>query len=208
MKIKTPFFTLEIEVLFLIIILVAILSTTFRNYISSYFICYLFILFHELSHMFLAAVLGKEIDNFKFSVSGVSIRFKYNSIQTYKLKTLQEIFIYLAGPFSNLFLAMLFSNNSMIFQINLFLALINLLPIYPLDGYNILKSILNNKYNIKNTLLFLSIVSKIMFILLTVLAIIQIILFKNPSILIFLIYVYIIDQANKKYKGILKYNIC
>ena len=75
MKIKTPFFIIEIEILFFIILLVSLFSITFRNYLANYFICYFFIIFHELSHMFVGTIFGEEIELFKFSVSGVSIRF-------------------------------------------------------------------------------------------------------------------------------------
>ena len=197
MKIKTPFFTLEIEDIFLIVVLVTILSPTFRCYIDNYFVCYLFILFHELSHMLLACIFGKEIDSFRFSVCGVNLRFKYSSFNVNSLKKSQEILIYVIGPFSNILLAMLFSNNLMIFQINLFLAAINFLPLYPLDGYNIIKIILKSKKNNKNKTYILNIVTNTIYTFLFVMSFFQIILIKNPSILIFLIYVILISKNNK-----------
>lgn len=200
MNIKTPLLNIEIEPLFLTVIFITILSSIFRQYITSYFICYLFIFFHELSHMFVASILAKEIDKFKFSISGVSIKFKENSyFKNKKIENIKNMAIYFAGPLSNLLLAYLFKSNKMIFNINIFLALVNLLPIFPLDGYNILKNIffiMNGKENkIKNIFKIIYIIT---FVIVLSFAIIQIIITKNPSIFIFLIYIYIINQKNNK----------
>lgn len=201
MKIHTPFFTLEIEYLFLIILLINIFSEYFRKYIYSYFICYLFILFHELAHMLVATLFGKEIEKFKLSISGVNITIKkdYNINRNNYLK---NIIIFLAGPISNIILAFLFKNNTMIYQVNIFLAIINLFPIYPLDGYNILLNTLRclKKVNISKSNLFMEYVSNTLFLLLMFLSIYQALVLKNISILIFLLYVFVINQNRKKDK--------
>ena len=212
MKIRTPFFTLEIEYLFLIILLINIFSEHFRKYIYSYFICYLFILFHELAHMLVATLFGKEIDTFKVSISGVNISLK-KDYTAKKSNFFVNIIIFLAGPLSNIFLALLFKNNIMIYQINIFLAIINLLPIYPLDGYNILINILKGIFNVNvsNSNIFMKYINNIFFLLLLVISIYQIIIFKNISILIFLIYIFLINQNRKKdgiYENILSKAIC
>ena len=143
MKIKTPFFIIEFEIMFLIVFFSFILSNEIKKILFSFYMCYLFIIFHELSHMFVATILGKEIKLFKFSLAGVNICFSnLNKLSIYK-----EILIYLAGPVSNIVLATLFQYNKMIFEVNLSLAIINLIPIFPLDGYNILYNILRNLNN-------------------------------------------------------------
>lgn len=210
MKIKTPFLVLEIEILFIIVIFISIFSSTFFDYILNYFICYSFILFHELSHMFMASVFGKEIDIFKFSISGVNIKFKEESNKK-NINILKEILIYIVGPFSNVFLAMLLKNNIMIFQMNLFLAFINILPIYPLDGYNILRNILYIFFSKKKSNIILECTNKFVFIIMLVIALLQVIFLKNPSIIIFSIYIFFINQNSKKdrrYKEILDTIIC
>ena len=85
----------------------------------------------------------------------------------------------------------------MVFEINIFLAIVNLLPIYPLDGYNILKNILllKNKY-IEDRILD-NIESAFMSILFVV-AIFQFVLTTNISIFIFVLYVYMLKQIGKK----------
>lgn len=210
MKIKTPFLVLEIEILFIIVIFISIFSSTFFDYILNYFICYSFILFHELSHMFMASVFGKEIDIFKFSISGVNIKFKEESNKK-KINILKEILIYIVGPFSNVFLAMLLKNNIMIFQMNLFLAFINILPIYPLDGYNILRNIFYIFFSKKKSNIILECTNKFVFIIMLVIALLQVIFLRNPSIIIFSIYIFFINQNSRKdrrYKEILDTIIC
>ena len=210
MKIKTPFLVLEIEILFIIVIFISIFSSTFFDYILNYFICYSFILFHELSHMFMASVFGKEIDIFKFSISGVNIKFKEESNKK-NINILKEILIYIVGPFSNVFLAKLLKNNIMIFQMNLFLAFINILPIYPLDGYNILRNIFYIFFSKKKSNIILECTNKFVFIIMLVIALLQVIFLKNPSIIIFYIYIFFINQNSKKdrrYKEILDTIIC
>lgn len=210
MKIKTPYFTLEIEILFIITLLISIFSLNFRNYLSNYYICYLFILFHELSHMFVASIFGKEINKFKLSLSGVNISFKEEYLNSMNIFKIKNILIYAAGPLSNILLSILFINNKMIFSINIFLAILNLLPIYPLDGYNILECILNIFFNVEKCNIIIDIISKFLFLLLFILAIFQLIILKNPSILIFLIYIIILNESNKeerKIKQIIKKSV-
>ena len=197
MKIKTPFFIIEFEIMFLIVFFSFILSNEIKKILFSFYMCYLFIIFHELSHMFVATILGKEIKLFKFSLAGVNICFSnLNKFSIYK-----EILIYLAGPVSNIVLATLFQYNKMIFEINLSLTIINLIPIFPLDGYNILYNILRNL----NNNIILEIISGICILILSLFSIIQIIYTKNISILIFLIYIFVIYLNNKKGKKWSKY---
>ena len=69
-----------------------------------------------------------------------------------------NILIYLAGPISNIILALVFYRIRFIFEINLSLAIINLFPIYPLDGYNVLENVFGD--NIKKNI-YLKIIERI-----------------------------------------------
>ena len=194
MKIKTPYFILEFEIIFLIVFFSFLFSNEIRKILFSFYICYLFIIFHELSHMFVAAIFGKEINRFKFSMSGVNISF--NNIK--RLEKYKEILIYLAGPLSNFILAIIFSYNKMIFEINMCFFIINLLPIYPLDGYNIIFNLLRNTRLEKYKNKILKICSNLLLFILYCIAIINIIINKNFSILIFSLYVYFVNINSKK----------
>ena len=134
MYFKNKILNIEIEWLFFLTFLTSIFSLKARNYLKGYFLCYLFILFHELAHIFLAAILGKKIQCLKLSLTGACAKFNYDFNYTRNRKEcIQNIFIYLIGPISNLVLAFIFKKDIMIFQINLVLAFVNLIPIKPLD---------------------------------------------------------------------------
>ncbi|MEG2310632.1 MAG: hypothetical protein RSB76_01435, partial [Clostridia bacterium] len=152
MKINTPYFIIEIEWLLIIVIFITILSPKVETTLQPFFVCYLFILFHELSHVFVASIFGKNMDKFKISLSGVCVSFekrRYEYKNKYKKNDIYDLFIYLAGPISNILLALIFRNNILIFQLNMSLAILNLIPIFPLDGYNIFKSLLQI-FNVEN----------------------------------------------------------
>lgn len=207
MKIKTPYFIIEFEVIFLIVFFSFILSNEIRKVLFSFYICYLFIIFHELAHMLVASIFGKEIKIFKFRLAGVNVCFRnINSLNKYK-----EILIYLAGPLSNIILAIIFSYNKMIFEINLSFAIINLMPIYPLDGYNILLNMLRDTEFNKYKKYILKYFSLIIISLLIITSILQIYLYKNIAILIFSIYLLLLYLSSKKdieLKEILSENRC
>lgn len=201
MKIKTRIINIEIEYLLFIVILISIFSTHFRIYMKLYFIYYLFILFHELSHIFIAALLDKKINSLKFSVAGACAVFN-DEFDVENLKQIiKNIIVYIAGPISNFMLAIFFRYNKMIFEINLFLFIINLIPIFPLDGFKISKNFLLLlkyfrliKFDIE---VFQKILQRIFIFALFIISIIQIIEYYNPTILIFLFYIYIINKQEK-----------
>ena len=193
MKIKTSLFKIEIEGLFLTLIIISIFSLKTRTYLETYFICYLFIVFHELAHIFVGAIFGKKIELIKITISGVSVLFNKNLFNS---SNTQKILIYVAGPISNIILALLFRNIELIYEINIFLAILNLLPIYPLDGYNILCVL--SKEEEKSNKILVERVSKFIFIMLILISIIQIMLFKSLSFALFTLYIIFISKIHKK----------
>ena len=191
MKINTPLFKIEIEWLMIVTIIISIFSINARNYLSNFFICYIFILFHELSHMFFGTIFGENVNTLKLTISGVNVSFE-NNILALNLNKIKKLIIYFAGPISNFLIAIFFRNINMIFEINVFLGLINLLPIYPLDGYNILYTLVNGRKNILKN------VSRAIFFILIILSVIQFMLYRMFSFTIFTIYLVLISKKSKK----------
>lgn len=193
MKIKTCFFTIELDILLIIILLMSFFSEIVLSYLAPFYLCYLFILFHEFSHILLAAVFGFDVKNLKLSLSGVCAEFVKKIEDKFDLR---RILIFLAGPMSNYLLAFLFKSNMLIYSTNLFLGTLNLLPIYPLDGYKILKIILQSeKYN---KIYLIDIVGNVFYFVLFLIGIYQTVMLFNPSILIFLFYLYMIKLTKNK----------
>lgn len=202
MKIKNNILNIEIEWLFILTILISIFSIRMRNFLQTYYICYLFILFHELSHVFLAAIFGKKINELKLSLAGACAIFKYSAFNKNTIKdSIINVLIFSIGPISNLILAYIFRYNLMLFQINLFLAILNLVPIKPLDGYNIvlnlldiLHYILGYYFKIKNIMKF---IEMLFLISISLLSVYQLICYKNPSVVIFIVYLFLIRNLQK-----------
>ena len=110
-------------------------------------------------------------------------------------------------PLINIVLAIFFIfwrhvsfQNLMIYS-NGIIAIFNLIPIYPLEGGRIIKSILEIKNPKKENMKLVNKVANVTVITLTFLASIGIIYFKNMAIFIFIAFLwFIVIMENKKYK--------
>lgn len=183
---------IEIEIVFIFIILTSIISNTLFKLLYYFFACYLFILFHELMHVLVGSILNKKLIKIKLSISGVCASFEKEKYITSKRSYFKNILIYLSGPISNLILAYIFKNNVMIREINVFLALLNLLPIFPLDGYNILYNILKILFLETNSIKIIKSIGNIVIIILLIISLYQIKEYHNFSIFIFCMYIFVL----------------
>lgn len=123
----------------------AVFVATFMGYGTEIFITYTVVLFHELAHLWACFVLGIKPIYIKISIFGMNLVTEYCSDPD------RRIAIYAAGPIVSFFMFIVFLILSYFFtsyttayiqNANLCICLINILPVYPLDGANILKSIL------------------------------------------------------------------
>lgn len=192
MRIKIREFSIYIDESLFIIGLLSIIFKGIRQYFENYFVCYLFIVFHEFSHMFIASIFGVKTKKLNIRISGLSISLNEKNRQGWKW-----ICIFLIGPISNVILANIFKNVPLVYTINLALAIINIVPIYPLDGYNVFTVILR-MIRLKNIEKIQGIVQYIILLILGILGIYQFIFFKNPSIILMSIYIFIQGAIAKK----------
>lgn len=187
------------------IFLIIILYILTKN-IEIFAFSFIFILLHELGHAITGIILGLRIKKININALGVSIEFENYGKERIKNK----IIIDLAGPLVNLILCTvtILLKNEEIAYINLALAIINLLPIYPLDGGRIIKNLLLKKYNYKKTIMCIEKISKTTLISMSMISSIIILYFKNIGIFLVIIYLWSIFikecQKNKIVKKALQ----
>lgn len=162
----------------------------------------LFVLIHELTHMLLGIILGFKPKKINVMPFGFKAEFKDAKIENNR--EIKKMVIALAGPIANLLImtiSIALNLNKNIIYINFVIALFNLIPIYPLDGSRIIKSILKLKLDDKKTYCIINKISNLTIILLTALSSIIILYIKNINIFFILMYLwYIVIKENRRYK--------
>ena len=196
------------------IFLIAILFFM-TSQIKVYAIMMICAIIHELGHLLVGILLGMKPEKLEIIPVGIRVTFKINIKdinskikQTNKLE-IKKIFVAIAGPVVNLILIYIaaISKTNIISKINfiyanLLLVIINLVPIYPLDGGRILKGIISIFKGKKKAEQTINKISIIIGIIISALGIWILINNKNIAILFFLLYIWIIIiQENKKLKN-------
>lgn len=184
------------------------------NQIYMYILFMIFAIIHECFHLFAGIILGYKVKSIRIMPLGLSIAFnekeeEYNTkIKKSNFNNVKKIIILLMGPISNIVIAFFFMllNMAIPVYINVLIAIFNLLPIYPLDGGQILNRLSRiiygnfEAYKISNS------VNNIIMSILTALASIGLLYTKNIAIIFIIIFLwYLIIKENKKYKEICKY---
>ncbi len=133
--------------------------------ILSFFSFILVLIIHEFGHYIFAKKLGYKLSKFRLLPFGAELNY---SEQLFESR--DEVLIAFAGPLFNIFFSVLtvclwwlfpslYSISSELVFESTVLALINLLPAYPLDGGRILLGLINGKFDRKNSLKFLKILN-------------------------------------------------
>ena len=160
----------------------------------------LFALLHELAHTFAGLCLKLKPNTLAIEPFGIGIEF-----EEFKVTEKAKLMVAIAGPALNLILAIVFAfinikHQNLIININILLAIGNLLPIYPLDGGRILKSIIKMKYESQVAEDIVNKVSNILMITITFATSVLILIYHNIGLFLIIIYLWIIImRENKRY---------
>lgn len=169
--------------------------------IGSYSIIMLFAIIHEIGHLTAGLLVGMKPEKIEIKPYGMALYFKllindYNKkIGNGNLLEIKKIIVALAGPIVNLICIMaafklninVFLNLLIIYS-NLILIIINLIPMYPLDGGRIVKSLLHIKFGKRKSEKYINTISFVALIILTIFSSILVFIYHNIAI-IFIVFV-------------------
>lgn len=134
------------------------------SYNKMFIFAFIWVFLHEIAHILVALKYGCKFYNIGFHVFGLNA--ELTEINT--LKDKEKIIVYIAGALFNIVCATTFYiisfkyNNTFIetsINLNIGLAIFNLLPAYPLDGSRILEIILSKRILFKRAQRIISIIS-------------------------------------------------
>lgn len=192
---------MQFKVDFKIFIFIIIFYLT--KQINIYAIILFFALIHELGHFIMGLIVGMKPQKIEIKPYGVSISFKIypndfnKKIYKGNLLELKKVFVAFAGPLINLLIVLFFINikshsNLLVIYSNFLLFLFNLIPIYPLDGGRIIKSLLYILFGKKIAEKQTNNISFIILLIITFIGSISIYILKNISIILIIITLWIL----------------
>lgn len=135
-------------------IIIFLLLFCFTKQIDIYLTIMFFCVIHELGHIIVGLLLKMKPERLELMPYGLTVSFKVNiddlnkKIKKGTLLELKKIIVAFSGPLLSLALAIIFLYIDPIYitkqdavYSNILILLFNLLPLYPLDGGRILKSL-------------------------------------------------------------------
>lgn len=145
MRRKIRIFLLEFSVLIVI-----------GNFYSKLLFSFIWAVFHEIAHIIMARFFNIKLKDININLTGLSTY----GYEVEELNYTERMIVYLIGPLFNIVMALILMGLYSLFEvpfirmgidINLTLALFNMLPAYPLDGARIYEILLSKKFLYKKS---------------------------------------------------------
>ncbi len=186
----------------------------FTRQIEIYSIIMIFILIHEVGHLLAGLFLKMKLIKLTLMPLGFSAEFKIESsdynhkiFKSNKLE-IKRLIVAIAGPITNILIIILTcflkideELKQKIIYSNLLITIFNLLPIYPLDGGRVVKSLLNLLVDRETSYMYINRITNITLFFIIFVFSILIYYLKNITLLFILGYLlYIVVRENKIYK--------
>jgi stage IV sporulation protein FB len=159
---------MKIKIHFSLIIFALILI--FTGFYQEFMLFFLIILAHECGHYLTAKMFGQKINYLNFTIVGGIL-----DLELKEISRIQKFLIYLSGIGVNgllIFLSRFIADSyqrTLVRNYNLLLLFFNLIPIYPLDGFQILQTLFSrhspfSEFRITSVISYLFLVALFVFI--------------------------------------------
>ena len=199
------------------IFLFAIIFIITKN-IKIYTLLMFFAVIHEVGHLICGLVLGFKPKVITIMPYGIKLNFKINyddynrKVRKGSLLSIKKILIALAGPMTNLIIALItiilkinkietnflrFNSEEIVYS-NIIIGIFNLIPIYPMDGGKIIKELLHISLGLRKSYKYIQDISWISIAVLSAITSILILYSKNIAILITLLYLWILTCKSER----------
>ena len=190
---------LRIDLKIIVVILIFLFTGQLKTYCIIMFFCFL----HEFGHIITAKLFKMQIEKIEILPCGFSASFfSYNLSGVPKVFSMQELLVALAGPIVSLILALSFQyiddtnftilTKQEIVYSNILILIFNLLPLYPLDGGRIVKSLIYLFLGKKKAEKYTNNISFIFLIIVTFMGSVATFYFENMAIFLIIICLWLI----------------
>ena len=169
--------------------------------LNLFLISYAFIILHETSHVMMANLLKVKVFEVEMLPIGMNAKYERN------ISIIKELLISLAGPIASLLFYQFFKS-PLLKSINLFIALLNLIPLKPFDGGRIVSAVLQIIFDEEISKKITIYIQKNSLNLILILMIFSIIKLKNYYLAIACIYIICIlkeELKNERFNEIIRY---